>query len=116
MFDALKNFGQLPGLMAKAQRLQEEMKKMQEEMAHRRVSADAGGGRVTATVNGRLELISIHIDPTRVDTANTDLLENLVTAAVCSAQFQAAKVVREKMEKVAAELGITPDMLPGASV
>lgn len=112
MFDSLKNFGQLTQLMGKAQKLQEEMKKMQESLAARRITADAGGGRVTATVNGRMELIEVRIDKERMDVANLDMLQDLVVAAVRGAQFKAAEVVRQEMQRVSNEVGIPPEMLP----
>jgi DNA-binding YbaB/EbfC family protein len=62
MFDALKNLGNLRDLMSKAQEMQGRMKQLQDEMAKRTVQGDAGGGMVTATVNGRLEVTAIKID------------------------------------------------------
>ncbi len=116
MFETFKDIGKLAHLATRAQQMQQQMKQLQEQLASERVTGDAGAGRVTATVNGRLELISIHIDPTRVDATNIALLENLVTNAVCTAQYQATNMMREKMEKMAADLGITPDVLPGGGM
>ena len=113
MFDALKNLGQLPQLMAKAQKLQEQVKTMQEQMASRRISGDAGGGRVTATVNGRMELIAVRIDSGRVDLSNVEMIQDLTVAAVRDAQLKAAEVVKSEMERITHDVGISPDMLPG---
>jgi len=113
MFDSLKNLSQLPQLMAKAQRLQEEMRRMQESLAARRISGDAGGGRVVATVNGRMELIQLRIDSTRVDMNNTDMVQDLTVAAVRLAQQQAADAVRHEMQRISQEVGIDPSMIPG---
>ncbi len=112
MFDSLKNIGQLTQLMSKAGKLQEEMKKLQEQLASRRVTADAGGGRVTATVNGRMELIEVRIDRDRIDPTNIEMLQDLVTAAVRAAQFKAAEMVQQEMQRLSGELGIPPEMLP----
>ena len=62
MFDNLKNLANLPGLMAKAREMQDKMQTMQEELARKQVTADAGGGMVTAIVNGRMEVVKIRID------------------------------------------------------
>jgi nucleoid-associated protein EbfC len=113
MFDSLKNLGQLPQLMAKAQKLQEEMKRMQAELGDRRVSADAGGGRVVATVNGRLELMEVRIDRDRMDVSNIEMLQDLTVAAVRGAQYKAAQMVKEEMERISQQVGIDPSMLPG---
>ena len=112
MFDSLKNIGQLTQLMGKAQKLQEEMKKMQEDLSNRRISAEAGDGRVTATVNGRMELLDLRIDRERMDISNVDLLQDLTVEAVRAAQMKAADVVRLEMQRVSTEVGIPPEMLP----
>jgi DNA-binding YbaB/EbfC family protein len=112
MLDVLKNLGNLPGLMAKAREMQDKMKAMQEELARRQVSADAGGGMVAATVNGRLELVKLKIDKSRVDPDDTEMLEDLVVAAVSAAQAKAAEMVQGEMQKMAGDLGLPPGMLP----
>lgn len=113
MFDALKNLGHLRELMGKAQEMQARMKQLQDELAQRTVSADVGEGRVTATVNGRLEVMGIKIDKSRVDTSNTEMLEDLILAAIRAGQAKAAAEMAAEMQKVAGELGLPPGMLPG---
>jgi hypothetical protein len=112
MFDALKNIGNLPGLMAKAREMQEKMKSIQEEMGRREISADAGAGIVEATVNGRLELKRIRIDKSRIDPADTEMLEDLIVAAVNAAQARAAAMMQSEMQQLAGEMGLPPGMLP----
>ncbi len=112
MFDAFKNLGSLPGLMAKAREMQEKMKSMQEEMGRREVSADAGAGIVEATVNGRLELKRVRIDKTRIDPADTEMLEDLIVAAVNAAQARAADMMKEEMQRITGEMGLPPGMIP----
>ena len=112
MFDAMKNLANLPGIMAKAREMQEKMKAVQEEMARRHVSADAGGGMVEATVNGKLELVKVRIDKSRVDPNDMEMIEDLLVAAVNAAQTKAATMVQSEMQKVTAELGLPPGMLP----
>jgi DNA-binding YbaB/EbfC family protein len=113
MFDALKNLGNLRELMGKAQEMQAQMKQMQEELARKTVQADAGGGMVTATVNGRLELTALKIDKARVDPGDTEMLEDLVVAAVRAAQTKAAEMMAAEMQKVTAGMGLPPGMLGG---
>jgi hypothetical protein len=98
--------------MAKAREMQDRMKSMQEEMAKRQVTADAAGGMVQATVNGRLELLKLHIDKSRIDVNDTEMLEDVIVAAVAAAQQKAAVEMREQMQKMAGELGLPPGMLP----
>jgi hypothetical protein len=113
MFDALKNLSNLPGLLAKARDMQEKMKAVQEELARKQTSADAGGGMVTAIVNGRMELVKLRIDRDRVDVNDVEMLEDLVVAAVNAAQVKAAQLARDEMAKVASDLGLPPGAIPG---
>jgi DNA-binding YbaB/EbfC family protein len=112
MFDALKGLGNLPSLMAKAREMQEKMQSVQEGLARKTVVADAGGGMVQATVNCRLELVKLRIDKSKIDPADTDMLEDVIVAAVAAAQTKAAEEAKNEMQKVAGEMGIPPGMLP----
>lgn len=112
MFDNLKNLANLPGIMQKAREMQEKVKQMQEEAARKQVSADSGGGMVTAIVTGGLQLVKIRIDKTKVDVNDTEMLEDLIVAAVNAAQAKAAEMMRQEMAKLASEAGLPPGMLP----
>ena len=113
MFDNLKNLANLPGLMAKAREMQDKMQTMQEELARKQVTADAGGGMVTAIVNGRMEVVKVRIDKTKVDVNDTEMLEDLIVGAINAAQVKAAQMMKDEMQKMTADLGIPPGMLPG---
>ena len=111
MFNAFKNLGNLGELMTKARQMQDQMKQMQEELAKKQVTADAGGGMVQATVNGRLELVKLHIDKSKVDLNDTELLEDLIVAAVHGAQSRAAEMMKAEMQKMTGDLGLPPGLL-----
>src|SRR5215471_5186816 len=112
MFDGLKNLGGLGELMSKARQMQDQMKKMQEELARKQITADAGGGMVQATVNGKLELVKLKIDKSRIDPNDTEMLEDVVVAAVNAAQRRAMETMQREVKKVAGEMGVPPEMLP----
>ena len=112
MFDALKGLGNLGGLMAKAREMQTKMKDVQEELGRKQVSSDAGGGMVEAVVNGRMELVKVRIDKSKIDVNDTELLEDMIVAAVHSAQLKAADMTKEEMAKVASDMGLPPGLLP----
>ncbi len=112
LFDALKNLGNMRELMGKAQEMQARMKQLQEEMAQRTVDADGGDGRVTATVNGRLEVVGLKINSARIDVTNTPLLEDTIVSAIRAAQAKAAAEMSSEMHKLAAGMGLPPGMLP----
>ncbi len=69
-------------MMKQAQKMQQEMLRMQEEMENKTFSAAAGGGMVTATVNGKHEVLSISINPEAVDPDDVEMLQDMVIAAV----------------------------------
>ena len=102
----------LGNILQQAQKLQSRVSEIQAELGKRRIEASAGGGMVTAVVNGRQELVSIHIDPSVVDPEDIEILEDLVVAAVSEAMERASKTAAEEMQKVAGGLPI-PDLLDG---
>jgi len=115
MFDNLKNLnlGNLGELMRSARQMQDKMKQLHEEMARKQVTADAGGGMVQATVNGRMELVKLHIDKGRIDVNDTEMLEDVIVAAVAAAQQRAAEMMKQELQKAAGDAGLPPGMLPG---
>jgi nucleoid-associated protein EbfC len=113
MLDQLKNLANLPGLMNKAREMQDKMAAFQTTLAQKRYPADAGAGAVSAVVNGRMELISVNIDKTKIDTADTELLEDLIVSAVTAAQSKAAASIQHDMAKMTGDLGLPPGMIPG---
>jgi len=112
MFEGLKSLGNLGEMMKKARELQDHLKQVQEQLARKQVTADAGGGMVQATVNGRLELMKLKIDKTRINPNDTEMLEDVIIAAVHAAQTRAMEMVKEEMAGMAAEMGIPPGLLP----
>jgi len=110
MFDDLKNLN-LGDLMSKAKGMREQMEKMQAEMAKKTVTADAGGGMVQATVNGKMELIKLKIDKTRIDPTDTEMLEDVIIAAINAAQARAGQMMGAEMQKKAQEMGLPPGMM-----
>ena len=80
--------GGMPGgmnqaaMMKQAQKMQQEMLRMQEEMENKTYSATAGGGMVTATVNGKHELLALQIKEDAVDPDDVEMLQDMVIAAV----------------------------------
>ncbi len=100
----------LANIMKQAQKMQEKMGKVQEELAEKTVEASSGGGMVTAKVNGKNELLSLTIDKTVVDPEDVEMLEDLVLAAVNEAFKRAQEMISEEMGKVTSGMGLN---IPG---
>jgi len=90
----------LGDLMKQAQKMQQEMGKIQEESKKKTVEASAGGGMVVATANGALEIVSIKIEKDVVNPEDIEMLQDLVLAAVNEALRQAQQMVSDDMGKV----------------
>ncbi len=90
----------MQNMMKQTQKLQQQMVAMQEEMAQQTVEGSAGGGMVTAVVNGAQDLVSITIDPEVVDPEDVELLEDLVVAAVSNGHEKARGMMEEKMGRL----------------
>lgn len=103
MFEQLGNFA---GLVKEAQKLQDKLQRVQAELAEKTVSASAGGGMVTATVNGQQELISLRIDPSVVKPEDVELLEDLIVAAVKQAMRKSQEMARQALLEVTGGLSI----------
>src|SRR2546429_5387172 len=103
----------LSGLFRQAQQLQEKLASVQQELAGRTVEASAGGGMVTAVVNGKLELVQIRIDPSLLDARDMEMLQDLVVAAVNEGIRAAQKMTADEMGKVTGGLGFKRPGMPG---
>jgi len=87
-------------MMKQAQQFQQRLTELQGELAARQVSATVGGGMVSATVNGRHELISLTIDKEVVDPEDTQMLQDLVVSAVNEAMRKAQAMSEAEMAKL----------------
>ncbi|WP_341328365.1 YbaB/EbfC family nucleoid-associated protein [Methylotuvimicrobium sp. KM2] len=86
----------LGSLMQQAQKVQEELKKAQEELALMQVQGESGGGLVTVVMTGKREVRKVSIDDSLVGD-DKDMLEDLVAAAINDAVHKVAKMKEEKM-------------------
>ncbi len=87
-------------MMKQAQKLQAKMAEMQAELGQRTVSAQAGGGMVEATVNGRQELLSLRIDPEVVSADDVEMLQDLILAAINEALNRSREMMAQEMAKL----------------
>jgi nucleoid-associated protein EbfC len=91
-----------------AQQMQAEMARVQAELETLTHEATAGGGAVRAVVNGKQELVELHIDPQAIDPDDVEMLQDLVTAAVNDGLRQVRQTAEEKMGRVTGGMGLPP--------
>jgi DNA-binding YbaB/EbfC family protein len=97
----MKNpLGNMSNILKQAQAMQEQMAKVQEQAAAKTVSGTAGGGIVTVTVNGAMDLLSVKIDPEVVKAGDVDMLQDLVVAAGNDALKKSREMMAEEMKSV----------------
>lgn len=99
----------LGSLMQQAQKMQEDLKKAQEELAAMQVQGESGGGLVKIIMSGKREARKVSIDPSLVG-EDRDMLEDLVAAAINDAVNKVGKMKKEKMAEVTAGLPIPPGL------
>ena len=84
-------------MLKQVQKMQSDMAKVQQDLENKIVTEESGGGMVKATVNGKKEIISITIDDEIVKSADKEMLEDLVVAAVNKALKSAGKMAEEEL-------------------
>ena len=87
-------------ILKQAQKMQEDMQKAQEGLADIQVEGTAGGGMVKVVANGKLELLSVHIEEEVINAEDKEMLEDLVAAAVNQAIKTAQEKANEEMQKI----------------
>lgn len=102
----------LQSLFETAQRVQQEIGKIQDELASKTVEGAAGGGMVTAVCNGRQQLVSIAIDREVVDPQDVGMLQDLVVAAVNQALAKAAEMAQQEMSRLTGQMNLNLPGLP----
>lgn len=93
-------------MMKQAQKMQQQMLQMQQEMETKEYEATAGGGMVTAAVNGKHELLRINIDPEAVDPEDVEMLQDMIIAAVNQAMRTADSEASANMSKLTGGLNL----------
>ncbi len=99
--------GALGDMMKKAQELQENMQKAQQQLAEKEVTGESGGGLVRVLMRGTHEVNRVQIDATLVD-EDKDMLEDLVAAAINDAVHKVEKTNQEMMQDMTAGLNLPP--------
>ena len=100
----------LGDIMKQAQKMQEQLAKVQEEAANKIVEASAGGGMVTVIANGRQEVLSIKIERDVVNPDDIEMLQDLIVAATNEALKKGRDMLADEMKSMTGGLGMN---IPG---
>jgi DNA-binding YbaB/EbfC family protein len=97
----MKNpFGNMANIMKQAQAMQQQMAKVQEEAAMKTATGSAGGGMVTVTANGAMQLVGVSIDAEAVKAGDVEMLQDALMAASNEALRKARDMMAEQMKAV----------------
>ena len=95
----MKNlFGNMNNILKQAQAMQEQMARIQEQAASKTATATSGGGIVTVTANGAMQVVSVVIDPEVVKSGDVDMIQDLVVAATNEALRKAKELMESEMK------------------
>ena len=109
---AKNNFRGMPGgmnqaaMMKQAQKMQQELLRMQEEQENKVYTASAGGGMVSASVNGKHEVVNLEINPEAVDPDDVEMLQDMIIAAVNEAMRAADTDSANNMSRLTGGLNL----------
>jgi len=98
--------GNMNKMLKQVQKMQQNMMKLQEELANRTVESTSGGGVVKVVANGKNEIVSIEIKPEAVDPEDVEMLQDLVLTAVNEALKKAQDMAAQEMGKLTGGLKI----------
>ena len=98
--------GMNANMLKQAQKMQQDLLRMQQELQEKEYEAAAGGGVVPATVTGKRELKALEIDPEAVDPDDVEMLQDMIVAAVNEALRAAENDAASTMQKLTGGLGL----------
>ena len=103
----------MQGMLKQVQKMQEKMQEIQNELENKFVNEESGGGMVKVTVNGKLQVTKINIEKEVINPEDSEMLEDLIVAAVNKGVDSAQKMAQEEMQK--ATSGMMPN-IPGLNL
>jgi len=103
--------GNMQNMLKKAQKVKEQIEKLQAEAGEKTVEVTVGGGMVTAVAKAKGEIVSIKIEPDIIKEGDIEMVQDLVTAAVNEALNRGQEIMKEEVGKVASGFGLPPGLI-----
>jgi len=107
----MKFSGNIQNMLKQAEKMKEQIEKLQAEAGEKTVEASAGGGMVTVVAKAKGEIISIKIEPEIIKEGDLEMIQDLITAAVNEALSRGREILKEEISKVASGLGLPPGLI-----
>jgi DNA-binding YbaB/EbfC family protein len=107
----MKFGGNIQNMLKQAQKVKEQIEKLQAEAGEKTVEATAGGGMITAVAKAKGEIVSIKIEPEIIKDGDIEMLQDLVTAAVNEALTRGREILKEELAKAATSFGLPPGLI-----
>lgn len=101
MLKGLGDLTKMGGMLKQAMEMKQRIEEMRESLGDEQAEGAAGGGLVTVTINGRFEVLAVHIDPEVVDKEQIEMLSTLIQAATNSATEKIKALLKTKMSEIA---------------
>lgn len=106
----MKFGGGMKNMLKQAEKMKEQIEKLQSEAGEKTVEVSSGGGMVTVVAKAKGEIVSIEVDPEIVKEGDLEMLQDLITAAVNEALNQGRELLQSEISKVASGLGLPPGL------
>lgn len=107
----MKFSGNIQNMLKQAEKMKEQIEKLQAEAGEKTVEASAGGGMVTVVAKAKGEVISIKIEPEIIKDGDLEMIQDLITAAVNEALNRGREILKEEISKAATGFGLPPGLI-----
>ncbi|HXG31008.1 MAG TPA: YbaB/EbfC family nucleoid-associated protein [Thermodesulfobacteriota bacterium] len=103
--------GNIQNMLKQAQKVKEQIERIQAEAGEKTVEASSGGGMVTVVAKAKGEIVSVKIEPEIVKEGDIEMLQDLITAAVNEALSRGQEIMKEEVAKAATGFGLPPGLI-----